>query len=141
MFKSMGKITAGPIGTKMGTHIGPTDGSGNGHKLKNIGPMRHQGLNRGNIWGFRQSTFHQMSGYDLQEKNYFFFIRNKLKCINNSRTHARTHAHKHARTHTNTHARTHARTLSFAVSTHRVCCRTPVTSVMQYSTSVAAVWI
>ena len=39
MFKSMGKITAGPIGTKFGTHIGPTDGSGNGHKLKNIGPI------------------------------------------------------------------------------------------------------
>ena len=51
-----------------------SDGSGNGHMLTNIGPVRHQGehfnprLTRGNIRGFRGSTCHRKSGYDLQKK-------------------------------------------------------------------------
>ena len=35
-------ITAGPIGTKLCAH-NYADGSGNGHRLKNIGPVRYQG--------------------------------------------------------------------------------------------------
>ena len=50
-----------------------SDGSGNGHWLKNSGPVRHQGghfnprLTRGNIRGFKGSTCHRKSGYDLQK--------------------------------------------------------------------------
>ena len=51
-----------------------SDGSGNGHRLKNIGPVRHRRehfnprLTGGNIRGFKESTFHRKSGYDLQKK-------------------------------------------------------------------------
>ena len=61
-----------------------SDGSGNGHMLENIGPVRHQGthvnprLTGGNIRGFRGSTFHRKSGYDLQEKNYYLQKLNSL---------------------------------------------------------------
>ena len=53
------------------------------HRLKNIGPVRH---NRGhfnqNICGFRESTFHRKSGYDL---NFFlqFLANNSLIDITN----------------------------------------------------------
>ena len=72
--------TAGPIETKV--YAICSDGSGNGHMLKNIGPVRHQGehfnpmLTRGNIIGFRGSTCHRKSGYDLQN---FFTIYTKIK--------------------------------------------------------------
>ena len=66
--------TARPIGTKLWAIY--SVGSVNGHRLKNIGPVRHQGehfnprLIRGNIWGIRGSTFHRKSGYDrLAETN------------------------------------------------------------------------
>ena len=51
-----------------------SDGSGNGHRLKNIGRVRHRRehfnprLTGGNIRGFKGSTFHRKSGYDLQKK-------------------------------------------------------------------------
>ena len=74
--------TAGPIGTKLWAIY--SDGSVNGHRLKNIGPVRHQGehfnprLIRGNIWGFGGSTFNRKSGYmiDLQKQNYIFLYKN-----------------------------------------------------------------
>ena len=49
--------TAGPIGSQFCTFN--ADESGNGHRLEQIGPMRHQGdlfdvgLSRGNFLGFR----------------------------------------------------------------------------------------
>ena len=49
--------TAGPIGPKLYAH-NYADGSGNGHRLNNIGPVRYQGkhfnqgLSRSNILGF-----------------------------------------------------------------------------------------
>ncbi len=43
-------ITAGPIGTKFFAHI-YADGSGNGHRLKNIGPVRYQGKHFNPIFG------------------------------------------------------------------------------------------
>ena len=61
-----------------------SDGSGNGHRLKNISPVRHQGehfnprLTRGNIRGFRGSTCHRKSGYDLQKKITIYI---KIKLI------------------------------------------------------------
>ena len=51
-----------------------SDTSGNGHRLKNIGPVRHRmehfnpRLTGGNIRGFKGSTCHRKSGYDLQKK-------------------------------------------------------------------------
>ena len=75
--------TAGPIETKLcAIH---SDGSGNGYMLENIGPVIYQGthvnprLTGGNIRGFRGSTFHRKSGYDLQEKKLLF---TKIKFIN-----------------------------------------------------------
>ena len=61
-------------------------GSGNGHRLKNIGPVRHRRehfnprLTGGNIRGFKGSTFHRKSGYDLQKK--ITIIYKKIKLIN-----------------------------------------------------------
>ena len=49
--------------------------------LKNSGPVGHQGehfnlgLNNVNIWGIRQSTFHQKFGCGLQERKYMFFYK------------------------------------------------------------------
>ena len=63
-----------------------SDGSGNGHRLKNIGPVRHRRehfnprLTGGNIRGFKGSTFHRKSGYDLPKK--ITIIYNKIKLIN-----------------------------------------------------------
>ena len=48
-------------------------------RVKNIGPVRHQRghfnprLSRGNIWGFRESMFHQKSGYDMKKKLQFVY--------------------------------------------------------------------
>ena len=56
----------------------------NGHMLKNIGPVRHQGehfnprLIRGNIWGFRGSTFHRKSGYMIDLQKQITFCIHKL---------------------------------------------------------------
>ena len=74
--------TSVPIQTKLCAIY--SDGSGNGHMLKNIGPVRHQGenfnprLTGGNIWRFRGSTFHQKSGYDLQKKINCFYTNKKI---------------------------------------------------------------
>ena len=63
-----------------------SDGSGNGHRLKNIGPVRYRRehfnprLTGGNIRGFKGSTFHRKSGYDLQKK--ITIIYKKIKLIN-----------------------------------------------------------
>ena len=80
--------TAGSIGNKFCTYNAGE--SGNGHRLKKIGPMRHQGehfdagLSRGNVLGFKPgSTFHQKSGecHDLQRKQIkIIFL--KIKCTN-----------------------------------------------------------
>ena len=43
-------ITAGPIGTKLCAH-NYADGSGNGHRLKNNGPVRYQGKHFNPIFG------------------------------------------------------------------------------------------
>ena len=43
-------ITAGPIGTKLCAH-NYADGSGNGHRMKNIGPVRYQGKHFNPIFG------------------------------------------------------------------------------------------
>ena len=65
-----------------------SDGSGNGHRLKNIGPVRHRRehfnprLTGGNIRGFKGSTFHRKSEYDLQKK--ITIIYKKKKKINNN---------------------------------------------------------
>ena len=61
-----------------------SDGSGNGHRLKNIGPVRHRRehfnlrLTGGNIRGFKGSTFHRKSGYDLQKKITIIYKKKKL---------------------------------------------------------------
>ena len=66
-----------------------SDGSGNGHRLKNIDPVRHRGehfnprLTGGNIRGFKGSTFHRKSGYDLQKKITIIY---KKKLYNKSQT-------------------------------------------------------
>ena len=43
-------ITAGPIGAKLCAH-NYEDGSGNGHRMKNIGPVRSQGKHYNTIFG------------------------------------------------------------------------------------------
>ena len=64
--------TAGPIQTNLCAIY--SDGSGNGHMLKTNWPSETQGgaffprLIGGNIRGFRGSTFHQKSGYDMHKK-------------------------------------------------------------------------
>ena len=71
---------AGPIEIKVCAIC--SDGSGNGHRLKNIGPVRHRRehfnlrLTGGNIRGFKGSTFHRKCGY----KNYYNI--KKIKLIN-----------------------------------------------------------
>ena len=57
-----------------------SDGSGNGHRLNNIGPVRHRRehfnprLTGGNIRGLEGSTFPRKSGYDLQKKITIIYL-------------------------------------------------------------------
>ena len=55
---------AGPIGTKLCWIWKWTQVEKHWPQWEHFNPE----LGRGNIWGFRGSTFYQKSGYDLQKK-------------------------------------------------------------------------